>query len=138
MTAPLEGQLVAEREVAKLKARFDALDDTQRAEMRAIADEAGGRISLNPPTERRVGIARILLEIAREEGHIDKDLVRSICGLRTGKQYLTAGAALADLSWIDAERVWFMFQEVYTGKVQLEYITSSNEYTITKENTHVR
>ena len=93
---------------------------------------------INPPTERRVGIARILLEIAREEGHIDKDLVRSICGLRTGKQYLTAGAALADLSWIDAERVWFMFQEVYTGKVQLEYITSSNEYTITKENTHVR
>ena len=134
----LEGQLVAEREVAKLKARFDALDDTQRAEMRAIADEAGGRISLNPPTERRVGIARILLEIAHEEGHIDKDLVRSICGLRTGKQYLTAGAALADLSWIDAERVWFMFQEVYDGKVQLEYITSSNEYTITKENTHVR
>ena len=138
MTAPLEGQLVAEREVAKLKARFDLLDDTQRAEMRAIADEAGGRISLNPPTERRVGIARILLEIASQEGHIDKDLVRSICGLRTGKQYLTAGAALADLSWIDAERVWFMFQEVYTGKVQLEYITSSNEYTITKENTHVR
>ena len=138
MTAPLEGHLVAESVVAKLKARFDVLDEAQRNEMREIAEEAGGRISLTPPTERRVGIARILLEIAREEGHIDKDLVRSICGLRTGKQYLTAGAALADLSWIDAERVWFMFQEIYAGRVQLEYNPTSNEYIIIKENTHVR
>ena len=136
MTAPLEGQLVAEREVAKLKARFDALDERLRAEIRDIADEAGGRISLNPPTERRVGIARILLAVADEEGHIDKDLVRSICGLRTGKQYLTAGAALADLSWIDAERVWSTLMDIYSDRVVLEYIPSSNHYII-KENTHV-
>jgi hypothetical protein len=137
MTAPLEGHLVAETHVAKLRQRFEALPESLRAEMRTIADEAGGRISLNPPTERRVGIARIMLEIADQEGHIDKDLVRSLCGLHTGKQYPTAGAALADLSWIDAERVWFTFQEVYAGKLQLEYIPSSNEYTI-KEHNHVR
>jgi hypothetical protein len=138
VTAPLEGHLVHEPEVAILKARFARLDEPLQHEIRAVADSAGGRISLNPATERRVGIARILLEIAEQEGHIDHDLVRSICGLRTGKQYLTAGAALADLSWIDAERVWFTFQQIYAGNLQLEYNQHSNEYTITKENTHDR
>jgi hypothetical protein len=138
MTAPLEGQLVKHEHVAKLKSRFAVLDKFLREQILEIADEAGGRISINPPTERRVGIARILLEIADQEGHIDKDLVRSICGLRTGKQYPTAGAALADLSWIDAERVWFTFQQIYAGNLQLEYNSYINEYTITKENTHDR
>ena len=133
----LEGQLVAAEDVAVLKQRFNAISDTLRAEIRDISDEAFGAISMNPPTERRVGIARILLEVAEQEGHIDKDLVRSICTLRTGKHYPSAGFALADLSWIDAERVWSTFQDIYAERVEMEYIPESNHYTI-KEHHHVR
>ena len=133
----LEGHLVADADVAVLKQRFNAIGDTCRAEIRDISDEAFGAISMTPPTERRVGIARILLEVAEQEGHIDKDLVRSICTLRTGKHYPSAGFALADLSWIDAERVWSTFQDIYAERVELEYIPESNHYTI-KEHHHDR
>lgn len=132
----LEGQLVPAKHVEKLKVRFANLKDELKATIREIADEAHGGISLDPPTERRVGIARILLEIAEQDGHIDKDLVRSICMHRTGKQYQTAGLALLDLSWIDAERVWSSLMDIYSDRVVLEYIPSSNHYII-KENTHV-
>jgi len=132
----LEGQLVPAVHVEKLKVRFANLKDELKATIREIADEAHGGISLDPPTERRVGIARILLEIAEQDGHIDKDLVRSICMHRTGKQYQTAGLALLDLSWIDAERVWSSLMDIYSDRVVLEYIPASNHYII-KENTHV-
>ena len=117
--------------------RFTKLDDKSRLVIRDIADEANGSISMNPPTERRIGIARILLEIAENDGHVDKDLVRSICELRTGKKYNTAGEALADLSWVDAERVWSSFQDIYNNRVQLEYHPKTNNYTI-KEYSNVR
>lgn len=132
----LEGQLVPTVHVEKLKVRFANLSDQLKATIREIADEAHGGISLDPPTERRVGIARILLEIAEQDGHIDKDLIRSICMHRTGKQYQTAGLALLDLSWIDAERVWSTLMDIYSDRVLLEYIPASNHYII-KENTHV-
>ena len=132
----LEGQLVPTVHVEKLKVRFANLSDELKATIREIADEAHGGISLDPPTERRVGIARILLEVAEQDGHIDKDLIRSICMHRTGKQYQTAGLALLDLSWIDAERVWSTLMDIYSDRVVLEYIPSSNHYII-KENTHV-
>ena len=132
----LEGQLVPAVHVEKLKVRFANLKDELKATIREIADEAHGGISLDPPTERRVGIARILLEVAEQDGHIDKDLIRSICMHRTGKQYQTAGLALLDLSWIDAERVWSSLMDIYSDRVVLEYIPSSNHYII-KENTHV-
>ena len=132
----LEGQLVPTVHVEKLKVRFANLKDELKATIREIADEAHGGISLDPPTERRVGIARILLEIAEQDGHIDKDLVRSICMHRTGKQYQTAGLALLDLSWIDAERVWSTLMDIYSDRVLLEYIPASNHYII-KEKTHV-
>jgi hypothetical protein len=133
----LEGQLVADEHVAILKMRFARLDDKTRLIIRDIADEAHGDISMTPPTERRVGIARILLEVAENDDTIDKDLVRSICELRTGKKYINAGLALADLSWIDAERVWSTFQDIYANRVELEYIPVSNHYNI-KEHHHVR
>lgn len=132
----LEGQLVPTVHVEKLKVRFANLKDELKATIREIADEAHGGISLDPPTERRVGIARILLEVAEQDGHIDKDLIRSICMHRTGKQYQTAGLALLDLSWIDAERVWSTLMDIYSDRVLLEYIPSSNHYII-KEKTHV-
>ena len=132
----LEGQLVPTVHVEKLKVRFANLSDQLKATIREIADEAHGGISLDPPTERRVGIARILLEVAEQDGHIDKDLIRSICMHRTGKQYQTAGLALLDLSWIDAERVWSTLMDIYSDRVLLEYIPASNHYII-KENTHV-
>lgn len=132
----LEGQLVPTMHVEKLKVRFANLKDELKATIREIADEAHGGISLDPPTERRVGIARILLEVAEQDGHIDKDLIRSICMHRTGKQYQTAGLALLDLSWIDAERVWSTLMDIYSDRVLLEYIPASNHYII-KENTHV-
>ena len=133
----LEGQLVPAVHVEKLKARFAALKPELQTIMREIADEAHGGISMDPPTERRVGIARILLEIAEQDAHIDKDLVRSVCSHRTGKEYQTAGLALLDLSWIDAERVWSTLMDIYSDRVVLEYIPSSNNYII-KENTNVR
>jgi len=133
----LEGHLVADADVAVLKQRFKLINPECQAEIRDISDEAFGAISMTPPTERRVGIARILLEVAEQEGHIDKDLVRSICTLRTGKHYPSAGFALADLSWIDAERVWSTFQDIYANRVELEYIPESNHYTI-KEHHHDR
>ena len=132
----LEGQLVPTVHVEKLKVRFANLSDQLKATIREIADEAHGGISLDPPTERRVGIARILLEVAEQDGHIDKDLIRSICMHRTGKQYQTAGLALLDLSWIDAERVWSTLMDIYSDRVLLEYIPASNHYII-KEKTHV-
>jgi len=132
----LEGQLVPTVHVEKLKVRFANLKDELKATIREIADEAHGGISLDPPTERRVGIARILLEVAEQDGHIDKDLIRSICMHRTGKQYQTAGLALLDLSWIDAERVWSTLMDIYSDRVLLEYIPASNHYII-KEKTHV-
>ena len=133
----LEGHLVADADVAVLKQRFKLINPECQAKIRDISDEAFGAISMTPPTERRVGIARILLEVAEQEGHIDKDLVRSICTLRTGKHYPSAGFALADLSWIDAERVWSTFQDIYANRVELEYIPESNHYTI-KEHHHDR
>lgn len=136
MTRPNEGRLVADQHVAKLKQQFEALNDKCKATIREIAEEAHGTISLNPPTERRVGIARALIAIGSYEEHIDKDLVRSLCELRTGKQYLTAGAGLADLSWIDAERVWSSVLDIQADRVTLEYIPASNHYII-KEKTHV-
>ena len=132
----LEGQLIGDKHIAKLKARFEHLHPSLQKTIREIADDAGN-ISLNPPTERRVGIARILLEIAEQDGHIDKDLVRSLCEIRTGKQYLSAGAGLSDLSWIDAERVWSLLLDIYSDRVTLEYNPASNNYHINKENTHV-
>ena len=132
----LEGQLVPAKHVDQLKVRFANLNDQLKATIREIADEAHGGISLDPPTERRVGIARILLEVAEQDGHIDKDLIRSICMHRTGKQYQTAGLALLDLSWIDAERVWSTLMDIYSDRVLLEYIPASNHYII-KEKTHV-
>ena len=134
---PLEGRLVDESVVTILAMRFTKLDDKSRLVIRDIADEANGFISMNPPTERRIGIARILLEVAENDGHVDKDLVRSICELRTGKKYNTAGEALADLSWVDAERVWSSFQDIYNNRVQLEYNPKTNNYTI-KEYSNVR
>ena len=56
-----EGHLVESEHVTKLKARFHNLDERQKTIIREIADEAFGGISMDPPTERRVGIARILL-----------------------------------------------------------------------------
>jgi hypothetical protein len=132
-----EGALVDAVYVNPLQSRFAVLDPKLQHVIRDIADESFGSISMTPATERRVGIARILLEIAEQEGHIDKDLVRSICTLRTGKQYKNAGLALADLSWVDAERVWFIFQDIYAGRVELQYIPVSNHY-ITKEICNVR
>ena len=132
-----EGHLVESEHVTKLKARFHNLDERQKTIIREIADEAFGGISMDPPTERRVGIARILLEIAEQEGHIDKDLVRSVCTHRTGKQYQNAGLALLDLSWRDAERVWFSLQQIYAGQALLEYNPHSNHFNI-KETTNVR
>jgi hypothetical protein len=130
-----EGKLVPEETVIILQGRFKKLSDKHRRIILDIAEEAHGSISMNPPTERRIGIARILLEIAEQDDVIDKDLVRSICELRTGKKYNTAGEALADLSWVDAERVWSSFQDIYANRVQLEYIPISNHYII-KEKTH--
>lgn len=130
-----EGQLVDAVYVNPLKSRFSVLDPKLQHVIRDIADESFGSISMTPATERRVGIARILLEIAEQEGHIDKDLVRSVCMHRTGKQYQSAGLALADLSYIDAERVWSSLQDIYAERAVLEYIPVSNHYII-KENTH--
>ena len=130
-----EGSLVDAVYVNPLKSRFSVLDPKLQHVIRDIADESFGSISMTPATERRVGIARILLEIAEQEGHIDKDLVRSICMHRTGKQYQSAGLALADLSYIDAERVWSSLQDIYAERAVLEYIPVSNHYII-KENTH--
>ena len=132
-----EGLLVAVNVIEVLKRRFERLDDTRKALIREIADQAHGDISLNPPTERRVGIARILLEVAENDATIDNDLIRSICELRTSKKYKNAGLALADLSWSDAERVWSSFQDIYANRVELEYIPVSNHY-ITKEICNVR
>ena len=136
MTRPNEGRLVDTQHVDKLKTRFEQLHPSLQKTIREIADDAGN-ISLNPPTERRVGIARILLEIAEQDGHIDKDLVRSLCEIRTSKQYPTAGAGLADLSWIDAERVWSLLLDIYSDRVTLEYHPASNNFHI-KENSNVR
>jgi hypothetical protein len=133
----LEGQLVDAKNVAVLKRRFDAINDKCKATIKEISEEAFGAISMNPPTERRVGIARVLLEIAEQDSHIDKDLVRSLCELRTGKKYPNAGLALTDLSWIDAERVWSSILDIYADRVQLEYVPASNHYII-KEHKHVR
>jgi hypothetical protein len=130
-----EGALVDAVYVNPLQSRFAVLDPKLQHVIRDIADESFGSISMTPATERRVGIARILLEIAEQEGHIDKDLVRSVCMHRTGKQYQSAGLALADLSHIDAERVWSSLQDVYAERAVLEYIPVSNHYII-KENTH--
>lgn len=130
-----EGSLVDAVYVNPLKSRFSVLDPKLQHVIRDIADESFGSISMTPATERRVGIARILLEIAEQEGHIDKDLVRSVCMHRTGKQYQSAGLALADLSYIDAERVWSSLQDIYAERAVLEYIPVSNHYII-KENTH--
>jgi hypothetical protein len=130
-----EGALVDAVYVNPLQARFAVLDPKLQHVIRDIADESFGSISMTPATERRVGIARILLEIAEQEGHIDKDLVRSVCMHRTGKQYQSAGLALADLSYIDAERVWSSLQDIYAERAVLEYIPVSNHYII-KENTH--
>ena len=130
-----EGTLVDAKHVSLLSARFQMIPDTCRATIRDISDESFGSISMTSATERRVGIARILLEIAEQEGHIDKDLVRSVCMHRTGKQYQSAGLALADLSYIDAERVWSSLQDIYAERAVLEYIPVSNHYII-KENTH--
>jgi hypothetical protein len=130
-----EGSLVDAVYVNPLQSRFAVLDPKLQHVIRDIADESFGSISMTPATERRVGIARILLEIAEQEGHIDKDLVRSICMHRTGKQYQSAGLALADLSYIDAERVWSSLQDIYAERAVLEYIPVSNHYII-KENTH--
>ena len=132
-----EGRLVDEACVNELKSRFAQLDDPIRHIIRDIADEANGSITMNPPTERRVGIARILLEVAENDATIDNDLIRSICELRKGKKYRNAGLALADLSWSDAERVWSSFQDIYANRVELEYIPVSNHY-ITKEICNVR
>lgn len=128
-----EGTLVDDTHVTELKQRFAKLPTPMRDIIREIADEAHGDISMTPPTERRVGIARLLLEIGENDACIDKDLVRSICEMRTGKKYNTAGAGLADLNWIDAERCWASIQSVYRGNNLLEYIPVSNNYTI-KEN----
>ena len=125
----LEGQLVPAVHVEKLKARFACLHPNLQHTIREIADDAGN-ISLSPATERRVGIARILLEIAEQDGHIDKDLVRSLCAIRTGKEYLSAGAGLSDLSWIDAERVWSLLLDIYSDRVELEYNPVSNNFHI--------
>ena len=130
-----EGSLVDPVYVNPLQSRFSVLDPKLQHVIRDIADESFGSISMTPATERRVGIARILLEIAEQEGHIDKDLVRSVCMHRTGKQYQSAGLALADLSYIDAERVWSSLQDIYAERAVLEYIPVSNHYII-KENTH--
>jgi hypothetical protein len=130
-----EGSLVDAVYVNPLQSRFSVLDPKLQHVIRDIADESFGSISMTPATERRVGIARILLEIAEQEGHIDKDLVRSVCMHRTGKQYQSAGLALADLSYIDAERVWSSLQDIYAERAVLEYIPVSNHYII-KENTH--
>jgi hypothetical protein len=130
-----EGSLVDAVYVNPLQSRFSVLDPKLQHVIRDIADESFGSISMTPATERRVGIARILLEIAEQEGHIDKDLVRSICMHRTGKQYQSAGLALADLSYIDAERVWSSLQDIYAERAVLEYIPVSNHYII-KEKTH--
>jgi hypothetical protein len=130
-----EGALVDAVYVNPLQSRFAVLDPKLQHVIRDIADESFGSISMTPATERRVGIARILLEIAEQEGHIDKDLVRSVCMHRTGKQYQSAGLALADLTYIDAERVWSSLQDIYAERVMLEYIPVSNHYII-KENTH--
>jgi hypothetical protein len=130
-----EGALVDAVYVNPLQSRFAVLDPKLQHVIRDIADESFGSISMTPATERRVGIARILLEIAEQEGHIDKDLVRSVCMHRTGKQYQSAGIALADLSYIDAERVWSSLQDIYAERAVLEYIPVSNHYII-KENTH--
>lgn len=130
-----EGSLVDPVYVNPLQSRFAVLDPKLQHVIRDIADESFGSISMTPATERRVGIARILLEIAEQEGHIDKDLVRSVCMHRTGKQYQSAGLALADLSYIDAERVWSSLQDIYAERAVLEYIPVSNHYII-KENTH--
>ena len=130
-----EGALVDAVYVNPLQSRFAVLDPKLQHVIRDIADESFGSISMTPATERRVGIARILLEIAEQEGHIDKDLVRSVCMHRTGKQYQSAGLALADLTYIDAERVWSSLQDIYAERAVLEYIPVSNHYII-KENTH--
>ena len=130
-----EGALVDAVYVNPLQSRFAVLDPKLQRVIRDINDESFGSISMTPATERRVGIARILLEIAEQEGHIDKDLVRSVCMHRTGKQYQSAGLALADLSYIDAERVWSSLQDIYAERAVLEYIPVSNHYII-KENTH--
>jgi hypothetical protein len=128
-----EGQLVPDTHINELKQRFAQLPQPMRDIIREIADEAHGDISMTPPTERRVGIARILLEIGENDAYIDKDLVRSICELRTGKKYNTAGAGLADLNWVDAERCWASIESVYRGDALLEYVPVSNTFTI-KEN----
>ena len=125
----LEGQLVAAKHVEQLKARFNHLHPKVQQTIREIAEDAGN-ISLTPATERRVGIARILLEIAEQDGHVDKDLVRSLCAIRTGKEYLSAGAGLSDLSWIDAERVWSLLLDIYSDRVVLEYNPVSNNFHI--------
>jgi len=128
------GALVDAVYVNPLQSRFAVLDPKPQHVIRDISDESIGSISMTPATERRVGIARILLEIAEQEGHIDKDLVRSVCMHRTGKQYQSAGLALADLTYIDAERVWSSLQDIYAERAVLENIPVSYHYII-KENT---
>ncbi len=128
-----EGTLVADEHVDIIKQRFAALPDKCRNTIREIAAEAHGDISMTPPTERRVGIARILLEIGEFDQWIDKDLVRSVCEQRTGKKYPNAGAALASLSWVDAERVWSSLQDIYADRVHLTYNPDNNTYTFTKK-----
>ena len=137
MTRPNEGRLVPDEHVIKLKTQFGALNPECQATIREIADEAHGTISLNPPTERRVGIARALIAIGSHDEHIDKDLIRSICEHRTGKQYPNAGAALTDMSWIDAERIWSTVLDIQADRVTLEYNPTTNNYII-KEKTNVR
>lgn len=130
-----EGRLVEQQHVTKLAERFKNIPAGCQATIKEISEEAFGAISMTAPTERRVGIARILLEVSEQEGHIDKDLVRSVCTHRTGKEYQNAGLALADLSWVDAERVWSSLLDIYSNRAVIEYIPVSNHYII-KENTH--
>jgi hypothetical protein len=89
MTSSSEGRLVDESVVTILAMRFTKLDDKSRLVIRDIANEANGSITMNPPTERRIGIARILLEIAENDGHVDKDYAQERNTTPQEKPWLT-------------------------------------------------
>jgi hypothetical protein len=129
-----EGLLVSDQDLQDLRDRFNNVPTRARQVMREVAAEADGELSLNHPTLRRVGAARILLELAEHDGWFDKDLVRCLCEQRTGKKYNTAGEALAAMEWYDVEAIWLTVQSIYAETTLLEYHPESNNYTI-KEKT---
>jgi hypothetical protein len=106
MSDPIEGRLMNDHPADKqgmteLKQRINQLVGPNRAkfaEMVEAAKVAGRSFAASEtPSHRRFNIARGILLLIEDE-QFDRDLITSLCQFVTGKQYLKAGHALADLN----------------------------------------